>query len=124
MSLEGVIRFGPGNRVVSTGMREQVPGTVVEMHFPFDALAVTPVIWDDEKFVVAIYPTSLLAPYLTEDEELEKLAASLGFPPRPVKPPASSDAVPAWLQADREWREALRLFKKNVRDLARNGDAK
>lgn len=125
MSLEGVLRFGPGARVTSTGMHDPKPGTVVELHFPLDALAVTPVIWDDEKLVVAIYPTSLLVPYLTEDERLAELATSLGFPPRPVQPPPLSDGMAEWRKADREWVESLRKFKQNVRALAaaKNGDA-
>lgn len=112
--------FQPGERV-KIQQDGSGPGTVVALMFPFDALAVTPVIFDGDLTMVQLMPTSMLVPYLTEDQELEKLAHQLGFPPRPKQPPVISDAMPEWRKADAEWRESLRQFKKNVRDLARNG---
>lgn len=105
--------LAPGDRVM---MRDGTgPGTVVSVSlYPANVMLMRPVIWDENPHEVYFLPAELLVPYKTEQEKLEELALSLGFP----NPPKAN--VERYLAKRAEWERALRNWSDTVRKLARD----
>lgn len=110
-----------GMRVAARDQAGEHPGTVVNVSwYPANMMQMRAVIWDSDPHEVYFLPRELLVEYKTEQEKLEELALSLGFPQPPKK---DEERYFAKLS---EWKRNLRNWSDNVRKLAReekNDDA-
>lgn len=106
--------LGPGDRVMLRGESGNGPGTVVSVSlYPANIMLMRPVIWDDNPHEVYFLPAELLVPYKTEREQLEEMAVSLGFPPRPEG---------AGYREKAEWEASFNKWAATVKKLAKEDD--